>query len=120
MERKSSRTGCSLWRGNLLRSTLLALAVTAVLCLLPIANAQTSTSGVLKGVVTDPSGRIVPNAEVRATNQDTHEERAVKSGQDGSYVIPLLPPGTYQVEVDATGFARASLAGAVITVTETT
>ncbi|MGA9353229.1 MAG: carboxypeptidase regulatory-like domain-containing protein [Terriglobales bacterium] len=120
MERKSSRTGYSLWRGNLLQSILLPMAATAVLCLLPIANAQTSTSGVLRGVVTDPSGRIVPNAEVRATNQDTHEERAVKSGQDGSYVIPLLPPGTYQVEVDATGFARATLAGAVITVTETT
>ena len=44
----------------------------------------------------------------------------MKSGQDGSYVIPLLPPGSYQVDIDASGFARATLKGVVLTVTETT
>ena len=117
MEWITSRIRFSLYRGDLQQSMFLAVAV---LCLIPIAWAQTSTTGILKGTVTDPQGRAVVNAGVRATNQGTHEERAVKSRQDGSYVIPLLPPGNYQVDVDAGGFARSTLSGVVITVTETT
>ena len=35
-------------------------------------------------------------------------------------MVPLLPPGSYQVEVNARGFARATRTGVLITVTETT
>ncbi len=117
MQRMSSRVAFPLRGRDWLRSTLLAVAV---LCLIPMAFAQTSTTGLLKGQVTDPSGRAVANADVRASNEATHEGRAVKSGQDGSYVVPLLPPGSYQVDIDASGFARATLKGVVLTVTETT
>ncbi len=118
MERISSvRIGVSLRCGNLLLSMLSAVAV---LCLSPMALAQTSTTGLLKGTVADPSGRYVPNADVRITNQGTHEERAVKTGGDGAYVVPLLSPGNYQIDINASGFARATLSGVVLTVTETT
>ena len=118
MERISSvRIGVSLRSGNWLLSMLSAIAV---LCLSPTAFAQTSTTGLLKGTVADPSGRYVPNADVRITNQGTHEERAVKTGGDGAYVVPLLPPGNYQIDINASGFARATLSGVVLTVTETT
>ncbi len=118
MERISPRRlGFSHWRKNLLRSMVLAVAV---LFLAQMVLAQTSTSGLLKGVVTDPSGRVVSNAAVRVTNQGTHEERVAKTGVDGAYVMPLLPPGAYQVDVDARGFERATLSGVAITVTETT
>ena len=118
MERISStRIRFSLWRRDLFQSMFLALAV---LCLSAASLAQTSTTGLLKGVVTDPSGRLVSNAAVRVTNQGTHEERNVKTGGDGAYVVPLLPPGSYEIDVDATGFSRATLSGVAITVTETT
>jgi Carboxypeptidase regulatory-like domain/TonB-dependent Receptor Plug Domain len=113
----SPRMRFSLRRQPLRQWTLSAIAV---LCLTPISWAQNSTTGVLKGQVTDPSGRTVANTDVRATNQATHEERAVRTGSDGSYVIPLLPPGNYQLDVDATGFARSTLTGVTIVVTETT
>jgi hypothetical protein len=117
MERMSSaRIGLSLWHGYL-RSMLLAVSV---LCLSSLALAQTSTTGALKGAVSDPSGRVVSSATVRVTNQGTHEERTVKAAGDGAYVVPLLPPGSYQVEIDAGGFARTTLSDVVITVTETT
>ena len=91
MERMSStRIGFSVRQTDLLLSVLLALAV---LGLFPTMWAQTSTTGILKGVVTDPSGRVVSNADVRVTNQATHEVRAVKTGADGAYTVPLLPPG---------------------------
>jgi len=116
MNRTSFKTGFSR-RLKLRQFTLPAIAV---LCLISISWSQTSTTGILKGQVSDPSGRTVSTAEVRATNVATREERAVKTGADGSYVIPLLPPGNYQVDIDATGFARATLTGVTILVTETT
>jgi hypothetical protein len=118
MERMSSTSsGFSLWRGDFLHTMRMAVVV---LCLSPLALAQTSTTGLLKGTVTDPSGRLVSNAVVRATSVGTHEERTVKTGSDGAYVLPLLPPGSYEVDVDASGFSRVALSGVVITVTETT
>jgi hypothetical protein len=73
----------------------------------------------LRGTITDPSGGVIPNADIQATSRETGERREVKSGADGSYVIPLLPPGTYRIEVAAEGFARAVQPGTVISVTET-
>jgi outer membrane receptor protein involved in Fe transport len=117
MERMSStRIGFFLWQTELLLSVFLALTV---LGLFPTMWAQTSTTGLLKGAVTDPSGRVVSNADVRVTNQGTHEVRAVRTGADGAYTVPLLPPGSYQVDIDAKGFARTTITGVVITVTET-
>jgi outer membrane receptor protein involved in Fe transport len=116
MGRTTSRIRFPKWQGSLRQRMLVAATV---LCLIPIALAQTSTTGAVKGEITDPQGRTVPNADVRATNQQTHEVRAVKTGQDGSYVVPLLPPGDYQIDVEAGGFARATLTGVVIVVTET-
>ncbi len=114
----SRRTGffyC--WEGALLQTVLLAATV---LCVIPVAWSQTATTGVLRGTITDPSGGVIPNADVQATSRETGARREVKSGADGTYVVPLLTPGTYRIEVAAEGFARAIQSGAVISVTETT
>ena len=67
MERTSStRIGFFLRQTDLLLSAFLALAV---LGLFPTMWAQTSTTGLLRGVVTDPAGRVVSNADVRVTNR---------------------------------------------------
>ncbi|MGA3092013.1 MAG: carboxypeptidase regulatory-like domain-containing protein [Terriglobales bacterium] len=117
MERTS--LGIALWlRGKFAAQP--ALIAIAVLCLVPFGSSQNSTTGLLKGAVTDPAARNISGAEVRATNLGTHEERSVKSGADGIYVIPLLPPGNYEIDVEAPGFARATVKGVVIVVTETT
>jgi hypothetical protein len=98
----------------------LALIVIAVLSLVSFGWSQSSTTGMLKGAVTDPAGKNIAGADIRATDQATHEERSVKSGIDGLYVIPLLPPGNYGIDVEAPGFAHATLTGVVVVVTETT
>lgn len=109
--------GCSrtlAWAG-------IGLVVLLSIALLPpLALAQTATTGALKGTITDQSGAAVPAAEIQVTNQGTGEVREVKSGADGSYVVPLLSPGTYRVEVTANGFERAVHPGIAIVVTETT
>lgn len=80
---------------------------------------QTSTTGILRGVVTDPSGRVVLGAHVRVTNEKTTEARTVETGEEGSFTVPLLPPGLYRIDVGANGFARATVSSVSVTITET-
>src|SRR5712692_6389383 len=58
----------------------------------------------LSGQVTDPSEAAISGATVRAINVDTKEAKEAKTTAEGSYTIPYLNPGVYDVEVSATGF----------------
>ena len=80
----------------------------AFLCLclpMAMANAQSASSAQISGTVVDPQGAVVPDAKVTATNQATGASRTVTTTSTGNYVIPNLTPGTYDVAVDAKGFA---------------
>jgi len=68
-----------------------------------LAQAQTST-GAISGVVTDASGGVVANAEVKATNEATGQTWAAASSSSGEFQLQSLPPGYYAVEVSAAGF----------------
>src|SRR5215831_7792373 len=67
-------------------------------------HAQT-TRGTIAGVVTDPSGNVVPGAKVTATASAGGESRSVATGALGEYRIESLTPGTYTIKVTASGFA---------------
>src|SRR5579872_6458942 len=99
---------------------LMVLSVVA-LALSAAAFAQGGATGAITGTVQDPSGAVVANAQVRITDQDTNVlQREVTSGSDGSFTAPLLPVGTYRVEIKAAGFAPAKIADVAVRVTETT
>ena len=70
----------------------------------------------LKGTIFDPSGSVVPGAAVTVTNPDTGVSRTAKSGEEGDYQVPSLPPGTYQVVAEAAGFRKAVAENIVLTV----
>ncbi len=92
-----------------------------VICLgAVVVVAQTAATGALSGTVTDPNKAVVARAEVKVINEATGETRAVTSQTDGTYVMPLLPPGSYHIEAEATGFKRGTLPGIRIAVTEIT
>ncbi|HEY2233936.1 MAG TPA: TonB-dependent receptor [Candidatus Angelobacter sp.] len=81
----------------------------AFLCCLPfMANAQSASSAQISGTVVDPQGAVVPGAKVTATNKATGTGRSAMTTSTGNYVIPNLQPGTYDVAVDAKGFASGS------------
>jgi hypothetical protein len=67
--------------------------------------AQQSTSA-LSGLVTDAQGAVVAGAHVQALNVNTNVAYPTQTDQAGLYSLPTLPPGSYQVTVDATGFQR--------------
>ncbi|MBM3725780.1 MAG: carboxypeptidase regulatory-like domain-containing protein [Acidobacteria bacterium] len=87
------------------------LAATAILMLALRLSAQVSTGEII-GDVTDTSGAAVPNAKITATNAETGVmAREVTSGADGNYIITLLPPGTYNFTVEASGFRKLAQSG---------
>jgi len=66
-------------------------------------DAQT-TDGTISGTVSDPTGAMVPGAEVTVTNEATGVSRVVKTNDTGFYTVPTLPLGTYTVKVTVPGF----------------
>jgi hypothetical protein len=66
---------------------------------------QVSTAD-LAGQVLDSSGAAVANAKVTVTNAGTNVERSTTTSQGGGYSFVLLPPGEYNVSVEAEGFRK--------------
>jgi carboxypeptidase family protein len=84
----------------------------AVVFLALNAWAQTSAmNGDISGTVTDPSGAAVAGATVNATNTATGLKQSAKTSDTGLYRLTLLPLGTYELEVQASGFAAARRTG---------
>src|SRR5690242_10535335 len=78
------------------------------------------TTGRIGGLVRDPSGNVVPQANVQAINKATNETWSATTDQEGTYSFFLLPPGLYRIEVAATGFKTSVLTDVVARITETT
>jgi len=94
-------------------SMLLPRVCMIVICLLTLgtgALAQSqATTGNIEGRVLDPNGAVVPNAAVAAKNEATGLEKSTTTDSDGNYRIILLPPGSYTLKANASGFAPLSL-----------
>src|SRR5271165_4320425 len=75
-----------------------------ILLVAGLAGAQTFR-GAINGTVTDPTGGVVANAQVKAIDTATGTEHATTTTSDGQFVFQDLPLGTYKVTVVAPGFA---------------
>src|SRR5713101_3632041 len=82
-----------------------------------IAYAQRASTATIVGVVVDAAqGASIPNATVTATNTATRIAFPTKTTSTGDYTISLLPPGTYDVRVEAQGFAVGASKGLTLNV----
>jgi outer membrane receptor protein involved in Fe transport len=96
---------------------------TAIFCLfLSVGQtfAQSTVTGGINGTVTDPQGAVVPNAAITVTNLGTNAVVNATSSAEGSFRITNLQPGTYSVEIAATGFTAFKVEKVVIEVGQTT
>jgi hypothetical protein len=94
--------------------------IAVVTLLVAGAPAHAQTTGRIAGTVTDQSGAVIARAEVRVVDAAAGTERTVVSDAGGTYLVPVLPPGTFQVSVAAPGFRRRTVEDVRVEVTETT
>ncbi len=89
-----------------MRTTSRLVLLCSVFCLLTsgsAALAQTVGAGI-QGTVSDPSGAVVPTAQIEVQNVGTGALWKLSSDEAGRYRAPLLPPGEYELRVSAEGF----------------
>jgi hypothetical protein len=94
-------------RFSFVRGLIAAVLVTGLTS--GIAHAQGSFFTSLSGTVVDPSGAVIPGADVKVKNNGTGQESNTVSGTDGSFTIPSLAGGSYSVTVSLMGFKTAVL-----------
>ncbi len=95
----------------------------SILALLLLASVwlfgQGTTSRVV-GTVTDPTGAIIPGAQVALTNEANGVSFATTTTQAGTYVFEAIQVGSYRIEIAAAGFKKSISTGNVVTVAEPT
>lgn len=75
-----------------------------------------SPQGTITGTVTDAQGASVPGAEIRALQVGTNQTFTAVTSGDGTYVIPALPTGEYEVTATASGFSTYKQTNVVLEV----
>lgn len=103
-----------IWRALKVLAPMLVLLLAA----LPGFGQVDYSTATLKGTVLDVQGGGVPGATVTISNAATGLSKTQKSGPEGGYLFPLLPIGSYQLEVTATGFDKAIAKDVVLSVGE--
>ena len=106
-----------------MRTTLLAAALISFASLLPanrIVRAQgTGTSGEIRGTVTDPTGGTVPKATVTVEDAEKGIRRTAATETDGAFRVTGLPPASYSVTVETSGFQKEIRKDVVVNVGQT-
>jgi hypothetical protein len=101
---------------------LVALAFAGIsIIFAPGAHAQGGATGAITGVVVDSSGASIADAEVQIIDSRTDAvARTLTASADGTFTAALMPPGTYYVVVNKSGFSQARADNIEVRVTETT
>jgi len=105
---------------NVLQSGLPSFAASLVLALMVLgftasAFAQLDT-GSISGVVSDPAGKVVQGAAVKANETTTGTTYSTTTSTTGYYSFPSVRPGSYELKVSAAGFKNEIYTGVVVAV----
>lgn len=92
--------------------------LTAFFAVAVFAQAGGSTAEIT-GRILDPNGAVLPDATVTATDTAKNISRSTKSDENGEYRLLSLPPGTYQIKVEASGFKTQIKSDFQVTVGQT-
>src|SRR5882672_1161771 len=90
----ADRWGCRV--GLFVLGLVLLVAAVPVFAQLP--------TGTILGTVKDPSGAVVPRANITAQNAETGRSRSISTDETGDYRFAALPAGHYDLKVEASGF----------------
>jgi hypothetical protein len=77
-----------------------------------------STEGSLVGRVTDPSSAVIADAKIAAINVGTNVGYQGATDASGDYYLKNLPPGSYRIEIEKTGFQKQIKSGVELHVSD--
>ena len=97
-------------------STFLILVISALLGASSAFGQAQSNAADLQGYVRDPSGAAVTGATVTVRNPATNFSRDVTTNDEGYYQLTNLPPGSYEITVEAGGFSKGRIPSVTLTV----
>src|SRR5260370_10668491 len=105
--------GCS--RGLALKAActaiLLALTLTAV-------GAQSTATGTVSGLITDPSNAVITGAAVGLVDAATNTARDTTTNDAGRYIFVNVTPGAYDIKISRAGFAQAVVAHVMVEIVQ--
>jgi len=99
-----------------MKSRLLLLSILSILLLPAAVFAQDTAS--ITGTVKDPSGASIAKAQVTVSSPDRGINRTTTTNSEGEYSVPALPPGSYNVTINAPGFKKYEAAGVILRVAQ--
>jgi hypothetical protein len=106
-------------RSNLFAQTHLMLLLVVLMASIRV-GAQTSTTGDIAGVVTDPTAAVVSGQTITLKSTDTGSSTSTMTNAQGSYNFSFLQPGKYSVSINAAGFQKVTRTVTVTLGTSTT
>src|SRR5438552_2937064 len=96
-------------KGGQMKRKVFSTSLFLILCLgLPVLAQESASSGIV-GLVTDSSQAALPGATVTVTNAGTNAKRTATTDTQGNFSVPNLPPATYEIRVEKSGFQTAVL-----------
>jgi len=109
--------GFDLWEVKMWRSmNRVAAGVLVVLICGTFSLFGQTNTGRMTGTVTDASGAVIPGVEILVKNPATGLARNTVTNESGTYVVPLLPSGRYDVGASLPGFRAETRSGITIQV----
>jgi len=78
-----------------------------------------AVNGSLVGTVTDVTGAVVPSAKITAVETNTNASHSTQTNESGNFSFPSVPPGTYSISIEATGFKKETRAAIELRVDST-
>ncbi len=100
--------------------TMILVLGLAILSPVPL-HSQGGSTGAIIGTVQDAQGGVIRGAQVTVINKDTGVTvRDLETTRAGMFSVTLLPPGNYELEVKADGFAALWIDKVAVRITETT
>src|SRR3982750_2240404 len=77
---------------------------------------QTAATGTIEGIVSDPTGAVLPGVTIVVKNSETGLTRDLVSDESGRYRAAALQPGTYEVAATLSGFQNLTLGNIAVQV----
>ena len=104
----------------ILKALAYLAVVPCLMLLLTFSVSAQKTSGQINGSVLDPQGAAVPAATVTVTQLETGISRTTTTSDDGNFIVPDLPIGTYRVAASKSGFKETVAEGVTVNVSSVT